>query len=563
MIVGANQPVRWQMTRAPSWLPWSPTRVPSSVRRGIFGYPVFAAIWTASIFSNVGLAMFDTGSGWLMTILNANPVAVSLVQVAAMLPMFLLTLPAGVLSDIVDSRRLLIVAEALVAAVPAVFAALVSFRLATPGILLFTVFVLGAAGALSAPALMAIVPQLVNRPDLDGAIAADGVGYEFSRAVGPVLGGVSIAMLGTAAPFWVMSASTLPIIGALIWWRPPPRAADSLPAERFITALRTGLRHVANNAHMRATLARGLGIFPFASAYWALLPLIASTQTAGGSERYGILLGAIGAGGIVGSLALNSLKARLGPDCLEAAGVLGNALALVVLGFAREPLVALCACLIAGMAWTIVLASLFVSAQVALPSWVRGRGLAILLATYFGATTVGSVIWGKVASMAGLPTALTIAAAGAVLAIPLTWRWKLQTAAAVDLSPSLHWRTPTIAGEVAGDRGPVLVTIEYRVDQNVRATFLRKLGELGYERKRDGAFRWRVFEDAADPDRIMEIFLVGSWLEHMHQHRRVTNADRVLQTEIGQLLTEAPRVSHLLASGQTSLMSGRKKRKAT
>ena len=309
-------------------------------RWGAFGHAAFTVIWAASIVSNVGTAMFDTASGWLMTSLNADPIAVSLVQVAVSLPLFLFTLPAGALADVIDSRRLLIVVEVVIIIIAAIFAAMVSLGLATPEALLLTNFLLGASGALSAPAWNAITPLLVPRPDLEGAIAANSVGYNISRAVGPALGGVVIAALGIAAPLWVFGASNVGMIAALLWWRSPRKSADSLPAERLTSAVRTGLRHAANNRYLRATLMRALAFFPFASAYWALLPLVARSQMVEGPELYGILLGALGAGAIGGSLMLNWLKANLGPDRVVALGTFATALALVLFGLAHRPAIA-------------------------------------------------------------------------------------------------------------------------------------------------------------------------------------------------------------------------------
>jgi branched-subunit amino acid transport protein len=196
----------------------------------------------------------------------------------------------------------------------------------------------------------------------------------------------------------------------------------------------------------------------------------------------------------------------------------------------------------------VVVTSLYVSAQVALPDWVRGRGLAILLAAIFGAMTIGSAVWGHVAGVEGLSIAHFIAAAGALLAIPLTWRWKLQTAVGIDLSPSMHWRAPVVAKQIDNNQGPVLVTVEYHVESKHRAEFVTALDELGHERKRDGAFAWGVFEDVADTGRFIETFLIESWLELMYQHERVTNADRVREDQIRRLLSESPKVTHLIAS---------------
>jgi predicted MFS family arabinose efflux permease len=531
-------------------------------RWGAFGHTAFTIIWTASIVSNVGTAMFDTASGWLITSLNADPMAVSLVQVAVSLPLFLFTLPAGALADVIDSRRLLIVVELAIVVVSAIFAALVSFGVATPIALLATTFLLGVGGALSSPAWLSTTPLLVPRRDLDSAVAANSVGFNLSRAIGPALGGVVIAAFGISTPFWVFGASNLGIIAALLWWRSPRKSAESLPAERLTSAVRTGIRHAANNRYLRATLVRALAFFPFASAYWALLPLVARSQMTQGPELYGILLGAIGVGAIGGSLALNWLKANMGPDAAVASGTLATALALLLFGLARDPFTAVGACIVAGASWTVVLTNLYVSAQVALPDWVRGRGLAIFLTVIFGATTVGSAVWGKVAGAEGLPIAHYAAAAGALLAILLTWPWKLQAGVGLDLTPSMHWRAPVVTQKVENNQGPILVTVEYRIDLKDRVAFLAALDEMGHERKRDGAYAWGLFEDTADVGRFIETFLIESWLELMHQHERVTNADRMTENQIRGLLTSAPRVTHLVASERRHRSSGAKTRAA-
>jgi len=525
----------------------APTQ-PASSRWGAFGYLAFTVIWTASVVSNVGTAMFDTASGWLITSLNANPIAVSLVQVAVSLPLFMFTLPAGALADVLDSRRLLVVVEVAILTVSAIFAGLVSLGFATPQLLLATTFLLGLGAALTSPAWGSTIPLLVSKQDLDSATAANSVGFNLGRAVGPALGGMVIAAFGIGAPFWVFAASNLGIVAALLWWRTPRRNAQSLPAERLASAVRTGLRHAANNQDLRATLMRVLAYFPFASAYMALLPLVARHQMYQGPQLYGILLGAIGVGAIGGSLALKWLRDELGPDRMVAAGTIGTAFALTLFGLAREPVTAVCACLLAGASWNVVLTKLYVSAQVSLPDWARGRGLAVFLTFIFGATTVGSAIWGKLSAMEGLPIAYFIAAAGMVLAFPLTWRWKLQTGVGIDLSPVLHWRAPVTTHKVENNQGPILVTADYRVDSKNRAAFLGAIDELGHARRRDGAYGWGVYEDVADGGRFTETFLIESWLELMHQRERVTNADQMLENQIRQLLTDAPRVTLSVSS---------------
>ena len=211
----------------------------------------------------------------------------------------------------------------------------------------------------------------------------------------------------------------------------------------MISAVRVGIRYAANNRYLGATLIRTAAFFPFASAYWALLPLVARSQTGQGPQFYGALLGAIGVGAVAGSFAEAWLKAKMGPDRIVASGTLATALALVLFGLARDPATAVGACLIAGASWTMVLTNLYVSAQFDLPDWVRGRGLAILLTIIFGATTFGSILWGKLAELEGLPIAHFVAAGGIVVAIPLTWRWKLQTGAGSRFIPRAPLAGPT------------------------------------------------------------------------------------------------------------------------
>ncbi len=534
---------------ATSGSPWSP-----------FRHSAFTVLWTATLVSNVGGWMYSAASGWLMTSLDPDPFTVSLVQVATSLPMFLFALPAGALADIVDRRRFLIGVEILITAISAVFAYLVWIGDVTPVTLLVFTFLAGVAGALEAPAWQAIVPALVTKRDLLPAIVANGVNFNISRVIGPALGGIIVGAWGIVWPFGINAVSNIGVIAGMIWWRSPQKPAWRLPAERFVNANRLGLRYARNNPHLRATLIRVVGFFLFASAYWALLPLVARNQIAGGPELYGALLGAIGGGALIGAFVLPWLRQRLGPDLLAAAGTAGTALAMTLYGLARDPATALAASLIAGISWIAVLSALNVSAQVALPEWVRARGLALYVTVMFGALSVGSVIWGKLGGVLGLPAAHYIATAGMLLTLAFTGRWKLQTALGIDLAPSMHWSAPVTTHDIDLDSGPVLVSVEYRIDPKNRARFLAALETLGQERRRDGAYRWRVFEDAAEDGRIVETFLVESWLEHLRQHRRVTNADRVVQNAVWRFHVKGtPKVTHLIAADRNRPLK-RKKR---
>lgn len=499
--------------------------------------------------SNVGTWMHDVAAGWLMTSLSPSPLMVAMVQTATTLPVFLFALPAGALADMVDRRKLLVLTKTVLLVAAAALGLLVFLERVTPALLLAFTFLMGAGAAFVAPAWQAIVPQLVPREALQSAVALGSAGVNVSRAIGPALAGVIIASAGIWAPFALNALSFLGVIVALLWWTPPPAPPRRLPPEHLPGALRAGLRYVRASAPMRAALARAVAFFLFASAYWALLPLVARELFGGGPALYGVLLGCVGAGAVGGAFLLPALKARLGPDRLVAAGTLGSAATLAVFALLREPLVAMAASVLAGVSWIAVISTLNVSAQTALPDWVRARGLSVFVTVFFGAMSAGSLLWGQVASALSIPAALLAAAAGAVAAVPLSLRWTLGQSETLDLAPSMHWPAPVVAAEVEPDRGPVMITVEYRVDPARAAEFAAAMQEVAQERRRDGAYGWGLFEDVAESGRYIEYFLVESWLEHLRQHERVTRADADVQARVRayHVGPGEPKVRHYVA----------------
>lgn len=200
-----------------------------------------------------------------------------------------------------------------------------------------------------------------------------------------------------------------------------------------------------------------------------------------------------------------------------------------------------------GAAWIIALTTLNATAQAILPNWVRGRTLAVYLTAFNGAMAGGSVLWGVVAQQVGLAATLGIAGAG-LAGVSLLLRRVRLPAGEADLAPSLHWPEPLLAAPVENDRGPVLILIEYTVDNADQPAFLAALRRLSAARRRDGAYSWGVTEDAADPRIIIEWFMVESWAEHLRQHRRVSRADADVQAEVARFHRgeTPPRARHLI-----------------
>lgn len=514
----------------------------------VFESAPYRRVLGSAMLGLTGIAMSDAASAWLMTSLNADPRAVSLVQVAVFLPMFMFTLPAGALIDIVEPRRFLVALETFITAMVIVFAAVVSFDLVTPAALLVLTFALSTAWSVAAPAWASLTPGLVPREDLEAALAANSIGYNLSRAVGPALAGRMILLLGVAAPFWGFALANAASVAGLMGCNASGRRTRDLPAERLLSAMRAGLRHAAFNPHLRATLARTVAVFPSGAAFVALLPLVARSQMIAGPQIYGFMIASVSVGATLGSLARPYVKQRLGPDRFVAAGTLAIALGMVMFAFCHALPLALAAGLIAGAGWTTVLASLSVSAQVALPDWVRGRGLAIFLTVVFGSMALGSLAWGYVAAHVGLAATFLFAAAGLVAGVPLSWRWRLQTGDGMDLTPALHWHAPRLSRAVEDDSGPILVTLRYVLAGDDPEPFLDFIEEIGQQRRRDGAYAWGVFADVAQKGLYLETFLVGSWLEARHLRARITNADRAREDAMSGLLAAPPTVTLLLSS---------------
>ena len=533
----------------------TPTRGPSASTAGSawspFRHRAFALLWVATLISNIGTWMHDVGAGWLMTTLNPSPAIVVLVQAATTAPIFLFALFAGALADRVDRRRFLLFVNLGLAGLTGAMAALTAAGMMTPALVLGFTFVIGTGAALMAPAWQAVVPSLVPRDNLQPAIALNSMGINIARAIGPALAGFLISAVALAAPFVVNAASYLVIIAALVLWKPQAGPAKTLPPEPLFGAMATGLRHVSRNAALKATLVRSFGFFTFGSAYWALLPLVARGLEGGGAELYGMLLAAIGGGAVAGALALPAIRSRTDANRLVAAGTLMTAAAMLLLGLATSAAMALPASVLGGLGWITVLTSLNVSAQTALPNWVRARGLAITLMVFFGCMSAGSAAWGQVATATSIPTALLIAAAGAALAIPLTWRAKLGQGESLDLTPAMSWPEPVMAESLhaAPDRGPVLVTIRYRIGEGDTEGFLAAMHEVSGERYRDGAHYWGVYQDAAEPGAWIEWFFLPSWAEHLRQHERTTKHDQDIHARARAFHggVEPPTVSHFLA----------------
>ncbi len=511
---------------------WAPLRM----------FPIFRALWIAQFASNTGTWMQTVGAQWLL--IDTSPLLVSLVQTAASLPIVLLSLPAGALADLVDRRRLLLGAQLAMFLAASALAVATFADTASPALILGLTFALGCGNAVASPAWQAIQPDLVDRELLPQAAALNGLNMNVARAVGPAVGGVVVAVAGAGWVFALNAASFVGIAVVVASWRAPVLADG--PRERLVEALRAGGRYVRHALIVRRLLYRAVLFIPAASAIWALLPVVAALNLHLGSAGYGLLLGMVGIGAVAGAVVIPRLRARVGSAGLVTGAMVVTAVAVVVVATVSNAVLVGIALLPIGGAWIAVMSSLNAGLQLALPNWVRARGLAYYLVVFQGAQALGAVIWGVVADRTSVTTALLLAAAVLVAGALVGLRSPMPDTAKLDRTPSTHWPAPQLMFTPDASDGPVMVTLTYQVSEDNAVAFTEAMRHVGRSRRRTGALRWELFRDGGEPTRFVESYLVGTWAEHVRQREnRLTGADRRFEERARGYSVGEPQVAHL------------------
>jgi MFS family permease len=514
---------------------WAPLRI-----------GVFRVLWLAVLGSQVGTWMQTVGAQWLLVDAPNASVLVSLVQTAGTLPVVLLALPAGVLADALDRRRLLIWTQLFQLGVGVVLTALTLAGEMTPALLLTLTFALGCGMAMTNPTYQALIPELVSRPLLPSASALGSISVNLARAVGPAVAGVLVARIGVAAVFALNAATFLVFAVVLFLWRREPTDEDALP-EPFVAALRAGGRYVRYSPALRRFLLRSaLFILP-AVGLWALLPLLASRRLGMGAGGYGLLLAALGVGAILGAVVMPRLRAALTTNQMIVVATLAYAVVLAVLALVRIPAVAAVALIPAGTAWMTVLSNLNAEIQLFLPRWVRARGLGTYQSVLFGSQALGAFVWGVVAARIGLVATFLLTAVVTAAGAATVRFWPLLDIGHLNRDPATPWPEPQLTAEPDPAAGPVVVEVTYSVTPANEPAFLDAMPGLRRSRMRTGAIQWGVFRAGEVPGRMVEVYVVPTWSEHLRQHGgRMTGADVELDQQVRALSDPPPRVVHLL-----------------
>ncbi len=505
-------------------------------------HSLFRSRWIASILSNTGTWMQDTAATWLMTALTNSPFLIALMQTAASLPVLLLGLPAGAVADILDRRRVLIFWQSWMLVTALILSLVTLAGGMGPWMLLSLTLLLNVGAAMNNPAWQAIVPELVPRSELAGAISLNSAGYNLARAVGPALGGLVVAAFATVAigagvTFVINALSFAFVIGVLYVWKRRPLHASALPAERMLGSIRAGVRYVRHSTPIRGILVRAFLFTSGVSAMWALLAVVAQQDLQRGALGYGLLNASIGTGAIVGAIFLPRVRQVISPDRIIISSSVVFAITLLVMAFVHRTWIVFLVLLAGGFAWTSTTATFNIAVQVSAPPWVQARLLGTYQMTFQAGMAIGSAFWGWIAEHSSTPAALTIAAVGLVVTIPMSRRHRVLVDTARDLTSAdqakaLNRSAPTVVIELDPENGPVLISVEYVIDPPDARAFVAAIHELRAIRLRDGAMRWGLFHDAADQRHYVETFLVESWAEYLRQRERLTMSDRSVRDRV-------------------------------
>ena len=508
----------------------------------------FRWLWGSGGVYFLGNAMHTMAVSWLMVEITGSPLLSALVQTAAFLPMFLLSLPAGVLADIADRRQLILGALGVYAATALLLVVIALTGHAGPATLLALTFVMGCCTALQSPAWMSSVMDTIDRDELPKAITIVSMAFNGARAVGPALAGLIFALAGSSVVFGLAVRTALTMLVAVRSHPPAPHPTSKLPAERLWGGMLSALRYARHSPAVFAQLVRTIAFTGAGSALWALLPVVAQRQLGLGATGYGVLMGCLGSGAVATGFVVGQLRSRFGLDALVAACCTTFAGTMVVAALStRRPLV-YAALVAGGAAWMAATSTMNAATQTSAPMWVRARAAAMHTLAALGSFAIGSALWGALSGVFGLVATLCAAAgcmaAGVALALP----FPLRMGARDEMAQAGAWGEIDIADEPAPQAGPVAVEIAYRIPFDATA-FLDAVEQLREPRRRDGATFWRVYRDLGDPTRYVERFIVSSWADYLRQRERTLVADQGLEARVHAFQAEGVPVQmqHYLA----------------
>ncbi|SEH83937.1 Predicted arabinose efflux permease, MFS family [Tardiphaga sp. OK245] len=503
-----------------------PVVLPSDGIAAPLRFAVFRRIWLASLLSNLGLMIQSVGAAWAMTQMTASADKVALVQTALMLPIMLISMPAGAVADMYD-RRVVSLASLVLSLVGACVLTMLDWTgHITPNILLAFCFIIGSGMALFGPAWQSSVGEQVPPEVLPSAVALNGISYNIARSFGPAIGGIVVATAGAVAAFAANAVLYIPLLVVLFLWR---RKVDvsRLPRERLSRAIVSGVRYIANSPSIKIVLTRTLITGICGGSVSALMPLVARDLLHGGAQTYGIMLGAFGMGAVIGAMNIGHVRKHLSGESSIRACALIMGVAIAVVAVSSEPAITAAALVVAGSVWMLAVALFNIGVQLSAPRWVAGRSLAAFQAAIAGGIAIGSWGWGHLTDMVGVEAALLVSG-GAMFLSPLFGLFLRMPPTGARDEDAETLADPEVQLQLTARSGPLVVEIEYRVDQENARAFHGVMQDVQLSRQRNGAYGWSIARDIADPELWTERYHCPTWLDFLRQRNRSTQSERAL-----------------------------------
>ncbi len=523
--------------------------------------PLYRFLWIAMFASDIGASMQTVGSSWLMTSLVPSPFVVALLSVMTSLSIFLFALPAGALADIIDRRKLFLITQYFSLAVALGLGFLTFSGYTTSSILLVFTLLLGIGNAMSLPVNIVVQTEILPKKKILAAMTLFSVAVYIGLAAGPFLGGLVVAAVGAWAVFMLNALSFVGVILFLHRWKKPSED-KTIPPEQVVGAIRRGLQYMRHSLHVRSLFVRDFVITICGSAFVSLLPLLARNESGPNSILFGVLIGAFGIGGLISGLLIVPKIKKMSIEKRVTSAVILYAIAMGAISFQHTLYTTFIGIFVIGAALIVITSSLNFVAYNSVSSWVKTRVVSVHQMMYWGGVALGSVVWGIVAEIWGVPIALLAASIGLLSGLALSARYKLKPQTDVDLTPSMHWLLPHVEIDIDEHKeNPVLVEIEYQIDPKRSHEFESVMHEIRSLRLRDGAIYWGLFHDMENPSRYVETFVSESWTEHLRQHERITKADVTIEDKARSFhIGKDPiRISHLI--GENTFKQNQKTKK--
>jgi MFS family permease len=492
-------------------------------------HSVFRRIWLASLLSNLGILIQGVGAAWAMTQMAASADKVALVQTALMLPIMLISMPAGAIADMHDRRIVALVSLLIALSGATTLTVLAWLGMINPNILLALCFVVGSGMALFGPAWQSSVSEQVPSETLPAAVALNGISYNIARSFGPAIGGVIVASLGAVAAFAANATLYLPLLVVLFLWQ-RVHEPSRLPREKLNRAIVSGVRYITNSPPIKIVLTRTFVTGVIGGSVSALMPLVVRDLLHGGAQLYGIMLGAFGMGAVIGALNIGAVRRQFRGEAAIRTCALSMGAAIAAVALSREPVLTAAALVVAGAAWMLAVALFNIGVQLSAPRWVAGRSLAAFQAAIAGGIAIGSWGWGHLTDLAGVETALLVSA-GLMLLSPLLGLLMPMPRIGARNEDAEELVDPEVRLQLTARSGPLVVEIEYRVAQDNARAFHNVMQDVQLSRQRNGAYGWSLARDIADPELWTERYHCPTWLDFLRQRNRSTVSERALHQQ--------------------------------